>query len=215
MIISWLGLSCFKIQTKEALIITNPFDPKVGIKLSRLSANLVIVTDPQNPKYAYTDKIKNIGEEKPPFIINGSGEYEVKNSFIRGIAVYPEEKKESSKTIYFLETEGISLAFLGGLNRVLENSELENLEGADILMIPVGGQGVLNFKEAAKVISQVEPRMVIPMEYKIPGLKFKSDPLSNFSRELAIKESTTLPKIKISTKDLPQEGTKIILLAKQ
>ncbi len=78
-------------------------------------------------------------------------------------------------------------------------------------MIPVGGAVTIDAKKATEIISEIEPRIVIPMHYQIPGLKIKLDPLDNFLKVSGLPSEKT-DKLKISKKDLPQEETKIIIL---
>ena len=74
---------------------------------------------------------------------------------------------------------------------------------------------MLDAQAASQVISQIEPRIVIPMYFKIPGLKINLDSVSRFSQEFGVKEDATMDKLKINKKDLPQEETKIIILRPQ
>ena len=52
------------------------------------------------------------------------------------------------------------------------------------LLLPIGGQHTLNAAQAAEIISQVEPRIVIPMHYRMR--EDGSDPLHKFCREMGV-----------------------------
>ena len=80
------------------------------------------------------------------------------------------------------------------------------------MLIPVGGKYTLNAKKAVEVISQVEPRIVIPMHYKVPGLKLDIEGVDKFVKELGIKP-TNEEKLKINKKDLPQEDMELVILS--
>ena len=83
----------------------------------------------------------------------------------------------------------------------------------DILFIPVGGEGVLNAKKASEVISQIEPRIVIPMHYKITGLKEKRDTIDQFKKALGINSTEKVEgRLMIKKKELPQEDMQIKIL---
>ncbi len=58
MYINWLGLSCFKIQTTESTIITNPFAPNTGLRRPRLSAQVVILSNPEDRMANFKEGIK-------------------------------------------------------------------------------------------------------------------------------------------------------------
>jgi L-ascorbate metabolism protein UlaG (beta-lactamase superfamily) len=85
------------------------------------------------------------------------------------------------------------------------------LAGVDILMIPVGGNDSLDAKKAVEVVSQIEPRIVIPMHYAATGIKVALDSVEKFIKELGIKPREE-EKLKISKKDLPQEDMELVIL---
>jgi L-ascorbate metabolism protein UlaG (beta-lactamase superfamily) len=211
MLITWSGISCFKIQTKDIILVTDPFDASYGLKPPRLKADIVTIS------HAHHDHDNVSAIMANPFVINGPGEYEIKGIFVYGLPGYHDKKQGAERgliTMYLIEMEDISLAHLGDLGCPLNDEQLEKLEGVDILMIPVGGRYTIDAKEAVEVINQIEPRIVIPMHYKIPGLKFKNpiDPVDNFCKEMGIKKIEGLDKLKIAKKDLPAEETKVIIL---
>ena len=101
---------------------------------------------------------------------------------------------------------------MGDLGQILDAKQLEELEGTDILLIPVGGTYNLNAKQAVEVISQIEPRIVIPMHYKVEGLKLDIDGVDKFVKELGLAPRYE-EKLKISKRDLPQEETELVILS--
>lgn len=202
MTIEWYGASCVKITTGESTVVVDPFGPSSGLKVPRLSADMALLTGPSADAGAVSGK---------PFIVKGPGEYEVKKTFVYGIPV-TQEKQHDPLTIYLIEAEGISCAHLGMLGQKLVNGEMERLEGVDILFVPVGGHGVLNADQASEVISELEPRIVVPMCYKIPGFKQSYEGVQAFAKEMGVKESETTDKLKVAAKDLPQDNMRIVIL---
>lgn len=108
--------------------------------------------------------------------------------------------------------DDISIAHLGHIEQALSSEELEKLAGTDILLIPVGGHHTLDAKKAVEVISQVEPRIIIPMYYRHPDLKIELDDLDKFIKEVGI-VPTYEEKLKISKKDLPAEEMELVVLS--
>lgn len=210
MTITWLGQGCFKIEVKSGgenvVIITDPFDPvKTGLKLPRtLTADIVLKTN-LGGKYPVETR-----EGKKPFTIEGPGEYEVKGVFVYAI---PLKHNGATEYILRLEAEGMVLVHVGGLNHVPEEAELQAIEGLDVLFVPVGGQEVLDGKKAAELTSELEPRVVIPMLYKIPGLSLKADGVEPFLKTVGAK-AETVPHLKLTRKDLPAEEMRIVVLEK-
>jgi len=213
MIITWQGDSCFKIQDKQGsdgvTLVTNPFDKEIGLKIPNFEADIVTMSHDHSDH----NNIKAI--KGTPFLVNSPGEYDLKNVLIEGVDSChneEEEKKRGKNIIYRIEMEDISITHLGDLGRILDSSQLERLTGTDILLIPVGGGYTLDAKKAVEVISQIEPRIVIPMHYKTDGLKIDLEPLEKFIKELGI-EASYEDKLKISKKDLPQEDMELVVLS--
>lgn len=213
MLISWLGHSCFKIQDKTGTdgltIITDPFNKEIGLKVPNCEADIITVS------HDHKDHNNVSALRGTPYIINLAGEYDVKGILIRGVESFHDEKKgkeRGNNIIYRMEVDGISISHLGDLGHVLDDKQLEVLVGTDILLIPIGGKFTLDAKKAVEVISQVEPRIVIPMHYNdgnvnIPDL----DSLEKFVKEMGIKPIEE-EKLKISKKDLPQEDMLLYIL---
>ena len=87
---------------------------------------------------------------------------------------------------------------------------MERLERTDILLIPVGGVYTIDAKKAVEVINQIEPRLVIPMHYQVPGVDLPIAGVEAFIKEIGIKP-TTEQKLKITKKDLPAEDMEVVV----
>lgn len=213
MYITWLGHSCFKIQDKTGsdgvTLVTDPYNNEIGLKMPHFEADIVTIS---HNHYDHNNKGAIRGN---PFIIETAGEYEIKDVFIEGIETFHSDiDKEGGKeknTIYRIDMDDISVAHLGDLGHTLDDKQLEKLKGTDILLVPVGGTYTINAQKAVEVVSQIEPRIVIPMHYKVPGIKADLDPVEKFIKELGIKP-TEEDKLKISKKDLPQEDMELVIL---
>jgi len=210
MIITWLGHSCFKIQDKltpeGVTVVTDPFDKSVGLKVPRFEANIVTIS------HDHSDHNNVSAIKGNPFIIRGAGEYEVDKVFIEGVEAYHSEDKKEKNIIYRIDIDEMSVTHLGDLGHTLDAKQLEQLEGTDILLIPVGENFTIGAKKAVEVVSQIEPRIVIPMHYKIPGLTVKLEDAQKFIKELGIKP-THEEKLKISKRDLPTEEMELVVLS--
>ncbi|MFA6994864.1 MAG: MBL fold metallo-hydrolase [Patescibacteria group bacterium] len=213
MIITWQGHSCFKIQDKigpdGVTLVTDPFDKAVGLKVPNFEANIVTVSHQHHDH-------NNVGALRgAPFVIDCAGEYDFKGVLIEGIDSYHDDKNGTERggnVIYRIEIDDISIVHLGDLGQILDNAQLEKLVGTDILLIPVGGKYTIDAKKAVEVISQIEPRIVIPMHYKTKDSQVDVDGVDKFIKELGL-TPTYEEKLKISKKDLPQEDRELIILS--
>lgn len=152
-----------------------------------------------------------------PLVVTGPGEYESKGVYIRGIQTFHDKvqgKERGLNTIYIVEAEDIRILHLGDFGEEkMRDETLEQAGDADILMIPVGGKYTIDGEEAATIVKQVEPRFVIPMHYKIPGLKIALEGPDQFLKEMGAAKQAAQEKFTVKKKDIgEEEKTEVILL---
>jgi len=164
--------------------VTDPYNDDIGMKMPHFEADIVTIS------HDHHDHNNTGALRGNPFLIDTAGEYETKGVFVEGVESWHDSsdgKERGKNIIYRIEMEDISITHLGDLGHILDAKQLEKLEGTDILLIPVGGKYTINAAKAVEVISQIEPRIVIPMHYKVPGLKIDLDGVEKFIKELGIK----------------------------
>jgi L-ascorbate metabolism protein UlaG (beta-lactamase superfamily) len=212
MTITWYGHSCFKItnQGGHLTIITDPFDKDIGLKPPRGGADIVTVSH----GHSSHNNVKAISNN--PFIINGPGEYEIKGIRITGCSSFLDQKQGQEKglnTIYLIEMDKIKICHLGDFGqKQLTDERLETIGQVDILMIPVGGAYTLNAQEAVKVTKQVEPHLIIPMHYQLPGLKINLAGLEEFLKEMGLNKKLAVDKLTIRKKDLVSKEMEVVVM---
>ncbi|MBU2540248.1 MBL fold metallo-hydrolase [Patescibacteria group bacterium] len=213
--ITWSGQSFFQISVSNskdhsAQIAIDPFDAEIGLKVPNVSTDVLLIT---HNHHDHNNKKAVKGE---PFLIEGPGEYEIKGIFIKGIPAFHDDaqgKERGNITIYTIEAEGLRFCHLGDLGqKQLTDEQVEEIGQIDVLMIPVGGVFTISSQEAVKIISQIEPKIVIPMHYSIPHLKIKLDGVDKFLK--AIGKNSVVPQEKLLVKlsALPKEGMDIVVL---
>ncbi len=216
MIIQWYGHACFKLQgySDEVTIVTDPFDPSTGWKLPKFQADITTIST-DTPDHNFSDAVKKT-DSKTPFVLRGPGEYEVKGVFMYGIDISKkresEKRKETRTTIYSFSFDELYVLHCGSLDRLLTEKEIDQIGKVDILLLPVGGGSAMDSKTAVECIGQIEPRIVIPMQYKLSGFKSDLGSVEQFLKEYGVKATETSDKLKIFKKELPAEETKIIVL---
>jgi len=211
MTINWYGHSCFKItnQGGHLTIIIDPFDKKIGINPPRGNADIALVSHDHSDH----NNIKAISGD--PFLIENPGEYEVKGITINGISSYHDSKKGEERglsTIYLIKVDGIKICHMGDFGQErLSDSQLESIGQVDILMIPVGGNYTINGAQAAKIAKQIEPSVVIPMHYKIPGLNIDVVGSDEFLKEMGVNGIKPVDKLTLRKKELSDKEMEVVL----
>lgn len=211
--IIYFGRSSFRLASRSGKVITDPFDPAfTGLKFPKTEADIVTVSH-EHPDHNYIAQIGGL-----PLVIRGPGEYEVKGIKIIGVSTYHDAVKGAEKgknTVYRIEMDGISLLHCGDLGHKLEDKELEMLDGVDVVMIPVGGFYTVDAHLASEIISQLDPKIVIPMHYR-SAIKSteKSDklvPVDDFLKEMGKTGLAAVPKLIVTKDKLPAEQTLVVL----
>lgn len=212
MIISYQGVEAFKISQGDLVLAINPISRDSSYPTKNFGADVTLVTT-NHPDLNGADQTSR--GDKDSFIINGPGEYEVKDISIQG---FPSESQYGGEkrinTVYQISFEGMNLCFLGALgNPVLTPETLEALEDIDILFTPIGGEGVLDPAAAYKLAVSLEPKLIIPMHYptKSADAGGKTS-LAQFLKEGGEEGAEKLDKLVVKKKDLEGKEGDIIIL---
>lgn len=213
MVITWYGQACFKIQSGDKTLILDPFAKSIGLTPPSIQADIVLVTH----EHSDHNNIKAIKDDY--FLVNGPGEYEIKGVKVKGITSFHDKEKGVSRglnTLYLIEVEGIKILHCGDFGQErLEDIQLEKIGGVDILMVPVGGFFTIDAKEAMGIVKQIEPKVVIPMHYKISNLAVKElEGVDNFLKEFGEEDAVPKDKYTIKQKDFSgdEENTKVVVM---
>lgn len=211
------GQACVRVKGKNASVVFDPYDPSfTGLPALKLTADIVCVSheheDHNNASSVLTDE-----EGKNPFVISGPGEYEISGVNIVGVSSYHDDKQGAERgknTIYSVNIDDINLVHLGDLGqKKLTQEQAEVLSSCDVLFIPVGSVYTIAGSDAPDIISQIEPKIIVPIHYKIPGLKFDLEGPEAFLTAMGKEKLEPLPKLSVSRERLPEEP-EIVLLAK-
>jgi L-ascorbate metabolism protein UlaG (beta-lactamase superfamily) len=207
--ITWLGHSCFKIKGKEATLLTDPYDESIGYSLGDPKANIVTSSHP-HPGHGFTS---GVGGE--PRIVRGPGEYEIAGIFINGISTFHDSTRGSERgknTVYLIEMDYMRLCHLGDLGHSLTAEQAEDIDGVDVLFVPVGGLSTIDAAAAVEAVRLLQPRIVIPMHFQTELLRIQLAPVDRFLREMGIKAGLSpQPRFSITRAGLSEETQVVVL----
>lgn len=206
----WYGQACFKIKGKQTSIIIDPFSPEfTGLKLPKdMSADIAIKT------HEHEDHSNLSAVTGDPVLVTGPGEYEIKGVAVTGVQTPHDAKggeERGNNTVYTILIEGLNIVHLGDLGDKLTQEQVEGIGLCDILLIPVGGVYTIGPEQATQIISQLEPSIIIPMHYKLPGLKFDLSELDVFVKEMGVENVEPQTKLTITKDKLPAEPQVVVL----
>jgi len=170
--ITYYGRTCLRIRGREATIAYDPYTSIVGPTGRGMSADIVTLSHPDDAPLSRVKGRLAPRDQRTPIatsldgavILEGPGEYEVKSVLITGVRSYRDGHRGAAarhNTVFCAEIDGVHVVHLGDHAEGLGAEQLKELPGADVLLVPVGGG--LSPAAASALISQLEPKIVIPM----------------------------------------------------
>ena len=208
MIISYNGAECVKVSFGDTTLAFNPISKKSKLKAVSFGADIALISL-NHPDMNGADQVSRSGKEA--FVVDGPGEYEVKDVTIRGVGTTSAYGgSDLINTVYFATLEGINLCFLGGLNTKDVPEEVKERYGAiDVLFVPIGGEGVFGPKEAYDYAVRTEASIIIPIHFGDVGEK---DALKKFLKEAGT-DVAAVEKLSIKRKDVDGKEGDIVVLS--
>ncbi|APV43519.1 L-ascorbate metabolism protein UlaG, beta-lactamase superfamily [Dehalogenimonas formicexedens] len=208
--IKYLGHSCFRIKGKNTTVITDPFAPELGFTPGKQTANIVTVSHQHNG-HNYTSGVS--GEFR---VVSRPGEYEIGDAILIGLPSFHDSEKgllRGKNVIFVISVDDVVICHLGDLGEPLSESKAEELGNVDILLVPVGDMSALNANNAARLVRQIEPAIVIPMHYKLPQGTRELEPVEKFLGEMGSSGVVPQPKLVVTKANLPLPTQVVVLEA--
>ncbi len=207
--IHWLGQACFKIKGKQASVVLDPYSEKIGFSLPKIEADIVTVS---HDHYDHNAATQVSGD---PFVIKGPGEYEIKGVNVIGVPSFHDNKKgqERGKNIlYSVRLDGVNITHMGDLGQdQLSADQIDSLGNVDVLMLPVGSVYTIDASTATKIVSSLEPSIILPMHYQDKDSKVDLEPVEKFLKEMGKEDIEVIKKLTVTKDRLPSEPQVVIL----
>ena len=197
--------------------MADPYQAVVGPTGRGISGDIVTFSHPDDrPLPRGKGKTSRDGKTLLPtslenaFVLDGPGEYEVKEVLVTGVRTYRDDARgaESGKqTSFVVELDGVNTMHLGEIGHLLSEEKLGDIGSVDIVCVPLGGS--LSPAQAAALVAQLDPSIVVPM----PLCEDDADceeVLKRFFHEMGT-EPTTQAKLSVTATSLPAETTTVLL----
>ena len=203
--ITWLGRNCFRIKGREGTIITDPCPPASGYKLGKPAAEVVTLSNRDDAGY---NSIESVAGD--PVVLDAPGEYEIGGILVEGLAV---PRPDGTRNIVFVcEMDGIRVGHLGLLGSAPGTEVQEQLQ-IDSLLLPVGGGNALAGRAAQDVMTAIDPKIAIPMNFKTDVEKMDLETIERFLKETGAKAEAQ-PRLQVSKSGLPGDLTVMVMQPK-
>jgi len=197
--ITWLGRNCFRLKGRSGVVLTDPCPPESGYVIGNQNANIVTISNRDNPGYSFRE-----GLPATAHVLDAPGEYEMGGILVTGLAT---KRLDGGRNIVFVfEIDGIRVGHLG----LASTQGMDEVKDVDVLLFPAGGMNSLGGPAAADVMTKLDPRAAIPMNFKTDAETSDLQPLETFLKEIGSKPEP-LPKVQYSRTQLPQDMTVVVL----
>jgi L-ascorbate metabolism protein UlaG (beta-lactamase superfamily) len=186
-------------------VVTDPHDGKsIGIRPPSVKADIVLMSH----NHFDHNKIGSVGGPNTK-VIQSVGGTTLQDVKVQGFPTFHDEvkgDKRGDNIIFIFEMDGIRLCHLGDLGHVPESDAIARLGEIDVLFVPVGGVFTVDAANAWKVVKAIDPKVVVPMHYRVGGLSLSIQPLAPFT-DAASEEAVVQVgnEIDFSEEDLPDE----------
>jgi L-ascorbate metabolism protein UlaG (beta-lactamase superfamily) len=215
--LTWYGRTCIRLRGKDAVVVADPYQAIVGPTGRGITGEIVTYSHPDDrplPKAKGT-RSRDGATVLPSslddaFVLDGPGEYEVKDVLLTGVRTYRDDAKgaQRGKPVAFaVELDGLHTIHLGEIGHLLTEEKLGDIGPVDIACVPVGGS--LSPQKVAELVSQLDPRIVVamPIDEDAPDTQ---EALAKFFHEMG-GEPATQSKLSVTPSGLPLETTTVLL----
>lgn len=204
--ITLLGHDCFRLKGRDVTLITDPFASAEGSL--RVAGDIVTVS------HDHRGHNNMEAVEGSPRAVTGPGEYEIKGVLITGVGTFHDGdrgQRRGRNTVYLVQMDDLRLCHLGDLGHMLSTDQIDEIGTVDVLFVPTGGVHNLSAAQASEVISQLEPSIVVPMDWTTPEGQ-PNGALEKFCHEMGIKEIEMQPRLTVGAKSALPGETQVVVL---
>jgi len=221
--LTWLGHPTFILKTSTGLTaLLDPMGAGVGYPLTPVNGVDVVTVS-----HEHSDHNNVALATGSPTVLRGLAgndwakiDQTIKGVRVRTVATFHDEAQGGQRgknAIFVFEIDFMKIAHLGDLGHKLSDDQVKAVGAIDVAMIPIGGFYTINGKNAAQVVAQLNPKVVIPMHYKTPALSASLSAVlataDDFITALgnSAKVTQTGQTITLSSSKLPNERTVMVM----
>jgi L-ascorbate metabolism protein UlaG (beta-lactamase superfamily) len=215
--LTWYGRTCIRLRGRDAVVVADPYQAVVGPTGRGITGELVTFSHPDDrplPK-AKGRKSRDGGSVLPSsleeaFVLDGPGEYEVKDVLVTGVGTYRDDAKGAERgkqTVFVIELDQMHTIHLGEIGHLLTEEKLADIGPIDIACVPIGGS--LSPQKVAELVAQLDPKIVVAMPIDDESTETR-EALAKFLHEMG-GEPTVQPKLSVTISQLPAEVTTVLL----
>ena len=216
--LSWYGRTCIRLKGRDAVVVHDAWPSIVGPTGRGITADISTYSHGDDAPLARArgkpsrDGLTILpGSLEESFVLDGPGEYEVKDVLLTGVRTYRDDSRGRDRghnVAFVTELDGIHTIHLGDVGHLLTEEKLADIGAIDVACIPIGGS--LTANRAAELIAQLDPKIVVPMPV-CEDEAVCEEALAKFVHEMGGTASAPQAKLTITISSLPAETTTVRL----
>jgi L-ascorbate metabolism protein UlaG (beta-lactamase superfamily) len=215
--ITWYGHACFRLATDDLSIITDPFTPeRAGLDPVEVQPDVVVMSSAQDPAHSYAEMFPTAGS-----VVNALDAVSSPKPIGGGVSVWAVAATEGenrpdrkANAMYGMMLDGVAVCHMGDIGTPMSAGQMSALRGrADVLLALAGGMRTIAVDDLLEAIEGIEPRMIIPMHYQTPSLRYEIGDVERLlERWNGPVERVLRSSIEVTTTSLPSRPTIVTLL---
>lgn len=209
--LQYLGHSCFRlISEMGTTVVCDPFKSDyVGFPMPRVRCDLVTISHHHKDHDCLDDILGGY------VAIDECLDFPADDIAVSSVLSFHDEEKgaKRGKNIAFcFSLDGLRVAHLGDIG-CFDNNVVAIAKNCDVLLLPVGGVYTIDANCAKKYVDAINPKIVVPMHFHDPELKFTLNKLDDFLKLFDDKQVERLENDSLTLYDVPQnEVVKVVVL---
>ena len=153
------------------------------------------------------------GIEGDPKVFSAPGEYEYNGVTVRGVMTPLGEGQplEERSVAFTIEIGSINVCHLGDISVPMNTRLIDELKPVDVVLVPTGGHCTLDVDQVYQTLQDLDPKVVIPMHFKTPGVNVEVDPIDNFVRRMGLDAVQPQPRLVVTTTNLGTDMRVVVM----
>ena len=209
--VEWHGQSAFTLEGDDGKVFIDPFgdmSPMTGGRdltfdyppIEVEGVDLLLVTH----EHLDHNGVEAVAGD-PATLRAAAGTHESPIGDVVGIASEHDQSAGTERghnTIFVFTLDGVRIAHFGDFGQdALRPEQREAIGEVDMVIVPVGGGFTIGAEQAARIVSELSPRWVVPMHYRTERVSFL-EPADDFLDRMGRVERLDEPSF--DTADLPE-----------
>lgn len=183
--VTWYGHACFRLEAEDVSVVTDPYTPETsGFRAVGQAADIVVRSSPVDGFHCNEGMVPGRHELVEAIDLAGKGPrvfhgVEFETFPTQESLVHKSEPLDNA--MYRFTLGGVRVLHLGDLGNAFEPSHLDALrDQVDVMLTLVGGPPTIELEDLDRALSEIRPRVVVPMHFKVPQLKLRALPVDVF-----------------------------------